>query len=120
MDYRVQLVIRMMRDDLRRDLPLDEMARATQLSRMHLCRLFKAATGMTPVQFRKALRTRRAQELLETSFLRIKEVRSAAGFSDPSHFARDFRRATGRSPVQYRAERFAVPDPRMREVESEL
>lgn len=43
-----------------------------------------------------------AKDLLETSFLNIKEIMSRVGFRDQSHFARDFRSTFGLSPIEYR------------------
>jgi transcriptional regulator GlxA family with amidase domain len=107
MTYKIEIVISLMRDNLHRDLPLDEMARAISLSPEHLCRVFRAETGVSPVQYLKSLRMERARSLLETTFLSVKEVMARVGVGDVSHFARDFRRAFGCSPAQYRAVYFS-------------
>lgn len=46
---------------------------------------------------------RRAQELLETTFLSVKEIMAKVGVTDESHFVRDFKRFHGCTPAQYRA-----------------
>ncbi|HEX9919470.1 MAG TPA: helix-turn-helix domain-containing protein, partial [Pyrinomonadaceae bacterium] len=66
------------------------------------CHLFKAETGSSPARYLKALRLERARELLETTFLSVKEIRALVGFNDDSHFARDFRATYGLTPQQYR------------------
>lgn len=102
MDARVQNVVTLMRRDLRAKLTLNDMARTVNLTSFHFCHLFKAETGQSPARYLKALRLERARELLETTFLSVKEIRSLVGLNDESHFARDFRAAYGLTPQQHR------------------
>jgi transcriptional regulator GlxA family with amidase domain len=44
----------------------------------------------------------RAKALLEASFLEVKEVAAAVGFSDVSHFVRDYKLAHGERPSETR------------------
>jgi AraC-like DNA-binding protein len=105
MDHRVQKVIRLMKEDLSRQLTLGEMSNAVNLSPGHLRYLFKAETGMTFAQYLKSLRMEEAKALLESTFLSIKEIMYRIGMRDESHFARDFRKAHGLAPTKYRARR---------------
>jgi len=102
MDVRVQNVLALMRRDLRAKLTLNDMARAVNLTSFHFCHLFKAETGRSPARYLKAMRLERARELLETTFLSVKEIRALVGLNDESHFARDFRAAYGVTPQQHR------------------
>jgi two-component system, response regulator YesN len=45
---------------------------------------------------------RKAKELLEESFLNVKQVMFEVGISDRRHFAREFRDLYGRTPTEYR------------------
>lgn len=103
MDQRVKHVVGLMRNDLRQDLTLSEMARAVHVSPGHLCRLFKAETGGTPASYLKRFRLQKAQELLEGTFLSVKEIMNTVGIKDESHFVRDFERFSGLTPSRYRA-----------------
>ncbi|HEY0100668.1 MAG TPA: helix-turn-helix transcriptional regulator [Pyrinomonadaceae bacterium] len=87
---------------MRTKLTLHDMARAVNLTTFHFCHLFKAETGRSPAKYLKALRLERARELLETTFLSVKEIRALVGVNDESHFARDFRNAYGLTAQQYR------------------
>jgi AraC family transcriptional regulator len=102
MDQRIQYVIAIMQRDLDTELSLDKMAHSVNLSLWHLCRLFKAETGLPPARYLKILRMRRAQALLESTFLSVKEIMNKIGLSDESHFVRDFKSIYGYTPVQHR------------------
>jgi transcriptional regulator GlxA family with amidase domain len=103
MDQRIRTVIALMQENLRRDLTLDEMAGAGNLSRSHFCHLFKAETGGTPAKYFKWLRMQRAKELLETTVFSVKQVMAMVGVFDESHFVRDFEMSFGLTPARYRA-----------------
>lgn len=102
MDQRVQQAIRLMQEQLSRNLVPGEIASAVNLSLAHLRYLFKAETGMSPAQYLRSLRMQEAEKLLKTTFLSVKEVMHRIGVRDESHFTRDFKKAYGMSPAQYR------------------
>lgn len=103
MDYRVQKVIVLMRDNPSKPLTLGKLAQAVEMSASRLRHLFKEEVGSTPTQYLKDLRLQIAKELLETSSLRIKQVMMSIGVNDDSHFIRDFKKAFGMTPAQCRA-----------------
>lgn len=102
MDARVRTVISLMQDDLSHELTVCEIARGVNLTASHLCRLFKAETGVSPSRYLKLLRIQRARHLLETTFLNVKEIMNHVGMNDESHFVRDFKLICGTTPTQYR------------------
>jgi AraC family transcriptional regulator of arabinose operon len=102
MDPRVHRVIRLLTADLKREISLDDLARSVNLSASRLHHLFKGETGTSPLQYLKSQRLLKARELLETTFLNLKEVMRETGFTDRSHFARDFKQDFGLPPLQYR------------------
>jgi two-component system response regulator YesN len=102
MDKRIQDVLIYIESSLHRNLPLGLLARQVNLSPWHLCHLFKAELGISPSQYVKRLRMKRAKELMSTTFLNIKEIMLRVGVNDESHFLRDFKRAFGATPNQYR------------------
>ena len=102
MDLRVQQALRLISEDVRRPLLLEEVARAVNLSTPRLRYLFKAETGMTPAQHLKSIRMQKAKELLEGTFLNVKQIMLQVGINDESHFVRDFRERYGLPPSEYR------------------
>lgn len=91
-----------MEEDIRKSLTLDEWAQIVNLSPSHLYHLFKSETGETPSRYLKMLRMKRAKELLETTFLSVKEIVVVTGINDGSHFTRDFKKQYRMTPTQYR------------------
>jgi AraC family transcriptional regulator of arabinose operon len=88
--------------NLGQDLTLEEIARAAAVTPEHLCRLFRATLGTTPISHLWAERTREGLRLLGASGLAVQEVARRCGFRDQAHFSRRVRIATGRSPTAYR------------------
>ena len=92
-----------MRDDVRGELSLGEFAQSVNLSVWRLCHIFKSDVGMPPIKYLRLLRMERARNLLESSFLSVKEIAYQVGLNDESHFVRDFKATYGLSPAVYRA-----------------
>jgi AraC-like DNA-binding protein len=89
----------------RRRLALDEVARAVHASPYHLCRLFRATTGMTMQRFTNRLRVRAALARLAGGARDLTAVAVACGFYDHSHFTHAFRREFGVPPSAWREAR---------------
>src|SRR5215472_7228461 len=102
MDRRVERVIQLMNENSRR-FELIQLALSVNLSVSRLSHLFKAHTGLSPAKYFKQLQMRRAKELLETSFLSVKQVKAAVGIDDSSNFVRSFKSVYGLTPTQYRS-----------------
>lgn len=94
---------RLLEEDAFANIGLGELAAAAHVSPEHLCRLFKAATGHSPVETVRLARLDRAAVLLTRSNYHVSEVSAACGFSSPAHFSRRFKQAFGRSPRDVRA-----------------
>ena len=104
MDKRVEKIIQMMREDVRGELSLGEFAQSVNLSVWRLCHIFKSDVGMPPIRYLRLLRMERAKNLLESSFLSVKEIAYQVGLNDESHFVRDFKSTYGFSPALYRSQ----------------
>jgi len=64
--------------------------------------LFKQETGTTPAQYLKDVRLAKAEKMLRTTFLSIKQILKQVGLTSNAHFVRDFRRKYGTTPTAYR------------------
>jgi transcriptional regulator GlxA family with amidase domain len=102
MDPRIQIIIKLLKDDLPGKLSPAELALTVNLSPSRLFYLFKKETGISLAQYRRNLRMEKAKELLETTFVSVKEILTLVGMTDRSHFERDFKRLHGMTPTKYR------------------
>jgi AraC family transcriptional regulator, arabinose operon regulatory protein len=112
MDRRVQRVIALMKHDPQQGLPLSKVAQSVNLSPSRFRYLFKAETGRSFAKFLKSIRLEKARELLETTFLSVKQIATTVGFNDVSHFVRDFKQAYGLSPTIHRRRKSSRSDRR--------
>ena len=85
-----------------RDVSLASMAASAGLERRTFLRRFANATGMTPIEYCRAVRIARGRELLECGNTPQKEIAESLGYEDVASFARVFRKVTGLAPGVYR------------------
>lgn len=81
------------------------VGRAVALSNLPertLKRRFRAATGLSLMDYIQNLRIEEAKRLLEATSLPVEEVSAAAGYENSSFFRRLFRRRCGLPPSSYR------------------
>ncbi|HET9478646.1 MAG TPA: helix-turn-helix transcriptional regulator [Pyrinomonadaceae bacterium] len=102
MDRRVELVIAQIEADVSREWETAQLAELVNLSPSRFRHLFKEETGETLTQYLRLRRLERAEYLLRTTFLSIKEVKKAAGLSAMSHFVQYFKQRYGVTPSAYR------------------
>jgi transcriptional regulator GlxA family with amidase domain len=72
------------------------------MSERTFLRRFKAATGIVPAAYLRAMRVEAAKAMLETGGAPIQSISSAVGYDDVSFFRTLFKRQTGMTPVEYR------------------
>jgi AraC family transcriptional regulator of arabinose operon len=102
MDRRVELVIAEIETDVARAWETAQLAALVNLSASRFRHLFKEETGLTLNQYLRERRLERAEILLRTTFLSIKEVMSEAGAGSMSHFVEYFKQRYGATPSGYR------------------
>lgn len=102
-DPALRKVERFVRDNIARQLSLDELAKAAALSPRTLARRMRQALAITPQQFVQQLRVERAAHLLETTRRSIDQVAACVGYADAAAFRRVYRRIKGERPRDARA-----------------
>lgn len=84
------------------DITVDDMAAAAATSRSGLTRKMKQIMGITPSEFIKASRLTRAEHLLVTTDMSVKEIAAATGFSDLNYLGKCFKARYSLTPTDYR------------------
>ncbi len=98
----IQRAVRFLEANVARPLELRDIAGTVHLSPVYFGRLFRTATGLTPMAYLRGLRMDRARRLLREEELSVAQVADAVGFPDPYHFSRVFRQHEGMPPSRYR------------------
>ncbi|MGD0837255.1 MAG: AraC family transcriptional regulator [Polyangia bacterium] len=78
------------------------MAAEHGMTRSHFSHLFRLRTGLTPARFAAEVRIHEAARMLLDSRAPLKQIATACGFANPSHFCQSFRQFQHLSPAAYR------------------
>lgn len=89
-------------ENFRRDITLEEIAAAAEVTPEYFCRLFRRSTNMRPFEYVARMRISEAKLLLETTDMPVSEIGTAVGYHDNSYFGSVFRRFEGISPTAFR------------------
>jgi DNA-binding response OmpR family regulator len=97
------------------EFDVEALAKKVAVSRRQLFRKLKAVTGGTPNALIRAMRLKRAAQLLKESQMTVTEITYAVGFSDLKHFRSLFLEHFGVLPGEYArtgpSEEHALNDP---------
>lgn len=80
---------------------IDTLSDFMNMSRSNFYRKIKSISGMSPNDYLKTIRLKKAAELLLSQDYRINEVYEQAGFSSSSYFAKCFRKQFGMLPKEF-------------------
>ena len=83
-------------------LRVEDLAKASNMSKSNLLKKMKALVAMTPAEYILKIRLKKSQELLLRSEYSVSEISSLVGFSSPSYFSQAFTREFGVYPKSYR------------------
>ena len=82
---------------------LDNMADVAGMNPKYFCRIFKAITHQSPMEYVIFYRIEQAANLLSTTDLPITEIAMECGFNDCSYFIRKFKNLKHTTPYKYRS-----------------
>jgi two-component system response regulator YesN len=88
--------------NLSRRISRRDIALRINMSESYIGEYFKTNSGVSLSAYIKTARLKKAQRLLRTTFLSIKEISYAVGFKYEPNFDRAFKRRFGVSPLAYR------------------
>ena len=83
-------------------LTVDEMVEEMGMGRTVFFNKLKSLTGLSPVEFIREMRIKRAAQLLEERQYNITEVTYMVGMNDSRYFAKCFKNTYGVTPSEYR------------------
>lgn len=94
--------IKYVEDNFNRDITLDKLSATLGVKKEYFCRIFKDATGITPIEYVNFVRVWKAENMLTTTRSPVIEIAMDVGFSSLSYFNRVFRKYRGMTPTAYR------------------
>lgn len=94
--------------NLSKRISIEQLATMMFLSADHFTRLFKKMMGITPLNYINMKRIERAQLLLISSQMSIKEIAEQSGFNSVSFFNRMFKINAGITPLEYKRRQIEV------------
>lgn len=93
------------------ELKVDDMAVAVSMGRSTFYARLKQIADMSPNDFLRHIRMKRAEDLVNGSQMTFSQIAYAVGFSDPKYFGKCFKKHTGMSPSEYRKKSSGEPEP---------
>jgi len=84
------------------NLTLQDICNNFLISKTYLCRIFKTATGKSPIDYFIELKIKEAKKLIREDELNITQISDKLGYTSVHHFTRMFKRVTGMSPLVYK------------------
>ncbi len=85
------------------DFDVEAFSREIGMSRSHLHRKLTALTGLSPNEFIRTMRLKRAADLLRQHSGNVSEIAYQVGFGSLNYFTKCFRQQYGQTPTDYQA-----------------
>jgi AraC-like DNA-binding protein len=109
-DRRIAPALRLIHSDPARSWQLEELAKATAMSRTTFVVRFKTAAGVPPLTYLLNWRMRLAERALRAENVPVSALALSLGYTSESAFSNAFKRTVGMAPKRYRdAARISSP-----------
>ncbi|RAJ77314.1 AraC-like DNA-binding protein [Chitinophaga dinghuensis] len=101
-DNRIMQSLTYIRSHLHQPISIDVLAEICFLTKDHFIRLFKKNIGCTPGKYINEKKIEKAQRIMMTEDISIKDLAYTLGFENDSYFNRFFRKMTGENPGEHK------------------
>ncbi|WP_111672595.1 AraC family transcriptional regulator [Algoriphagus litoralis] len=95
---RLARVVQYIKENIRENLQLEDLAGEACLSKAHFLRTFKQELGLTPMEYVLKERLKLASKYLQQGDFQIQEVSAMSGFNNNTYFIRAFKQEFGCTP----------------------
>ena len=82
-------------------LTVDEFAQELGMGRTVFYQKLKSIVGLSPIDFVREMRIKRAKQLMETGEYNVSTIAYMTGFNDPKYFSKCFKKKYGVSPSEF-------------------
>ena len=105
-DQFMQQVITIMEKQMdNSELTIDQFAQELGMGRTVFYQKLKSIIGLSPIDFVREMRIKRAMQLLESGEYNVSQIAYMTGFNDPKYFSKCFKKKYGVSPSEYCAKK---------------
>lgn len=101
---RVSKCLRYIHENVDKDVSISQLAGVACISEDHLIRLFKKDMQCTPLRYINLKKIEKAQLLLLTTDISVRDIAFDLSIDNISYFNRLFKQHTGKTPTEYRKE----------------
>lgn len=101
-DIRISKSLQYIHENTNNTISISELAQMSHISRDYYIRLFRKEINLTPTQYIISKKMEKAELLLLSTSLPIKDIALELAFDNISYFNRLFKKATGQTPNEYR------------------
>lgn len=101
-DVRISKCLRYIHENTEEDISVSFLANLSCISEDHLIRVFKKEMNCTPLKYINIKKIEKAQLLLITTDMPIRDVAMELSIDNASYFNRIFKKYTGKTPMEYR------------------
>ena len=106
----MQQVMQVMEEQMENsELTVDEFAQLLNLGRSVFYQKLKSIIGLSPVDFIREIRIKRAVQLIDSGEYNFSQVAYMTGFNDPKYFGKCFKRQMGMTPSEYKENKLRTP-----------
>ena len=102
LEDRVQIILNYIHTNYSKNITLDDLASAANISKSEVLRCFKTIIKTSPIKYLKNFRLQNAAHMLKTTTHSIQTIFELCGFDDNSYFSKSFKEIYHCSPREYR------------------
>ena len=84
------------------ELMVEDIASEVNMSRSVFFKKLKTLTGLSPIEFLKEVRMKRAVQLIETEEYSMAQIAYMVGINDSHYFSKCFKQQYGITPTEYK------------------
>ena len=99
----IEPALRCIKNEYRRELTVDELAKKCNVSKHYFCRVFKAVTQKSAMEYLRCYRLQVANIQLSNTKSSIAEIAASCGFESSNYFSRCYKQYYGISPTGSRS-----------------
>jgi AraC-like DNA-binding protein len=101
-DIRLAKCLQYIHENTDKDISIKQLADIACLTEDHLIRIFKKEMNTTPLKYIHAKKIEKAQLLLITTEMTVRDIALELSMDNTSYFNRIFKSYMGETPTQYR------------------